>query len=107
VTPGDAVAYRSTSIRHGPLVRSPLASWSQNASRAAAQAYAWRGGEIVAVLLAEVVIRAKIEPIEWAQWLDVVFKQKNYGLIAITQPEPWDIFKLHRRVAFLPYSRRI
>ncbi len=56
------------------------------------QAYARRGGEIVAAMLGEVGIRAKIEPIEWAQWLDVVFKQKNYGLTVIMQPEPWDIF---------------
>ncbi len=56
------------------------------------QPYARRSGEIVAALLGEVGIRAKLEPIEWAQWLDQVFKQKNYGLTVIMQPEPWDIF---------------
>jgi peptide/nickel transport system substrate-binding protein len=56
------------------------------------QTYARRGGEILAAQLAEVGIRAKMEPLEWAQWLDVVFKQKNYGLTVIMQPEPWDIF---------------
>jgi len=68
------------------------------------QAYARRSGEIVAALLAEVGIRAKIEPIEWAQWLDVVFKQKNYGLTVIMQPEPWDIFNYTDPTYFYQYD---
>jgi peptide/nickel transport system substrate-binding protein len=53
--------------------------------------YARRGGEIIASQLAKVGIRATIEPLEWAQWLDVVFKQKNYDLSIVSHVEPLDI----------------
>ena len=53
--------------------------------------YARRGGEIIASQLAKVGIRASIEPLEWAQWLDVVFKQKNYDLSIVSHVEPLDI----------------
>src|SRR5262249_4248995 len=68
------------------------------------QPYARRSGEIVAALLAEVGIKARIEPIEWAQWLDVVFRQKNYGLTVIMQPEPWDIFNYTDPSYFYQYD---
>jgi peptide/nickel transport system substrate-binding protein len=74
------------------LAEAGFANGFETAFKLPPQAYARRGGEIVAAMLAEVGIRARIEPIEWAQWLDVVFKQKNYGLTVIMQPEPWDIF---------------
>ena len=38
-------------------------------------AYARRGGEVIAAMLEQVGIKAKLVPIEWAQWLDQVFKQ--------------------------------
>ena len=53
--------------------------------------YARRGGEIIAGQLAKIGIRAKIEPLEWAQWLDVVYKQKNYDLSIVSHVEPMDI----------------
>jgi len=56
------------------------------------QTYARRSGEIVAQQLGDVGMRTTIEPIEWAQWLDIVFKQKNYQLTVIMMPEPLDIF---------------
>ena len=38
-------------------------------------AYARRGGEVIAAMLEQVGIKAKLVPIEWAQWLDQVFKR--------------------------------
>jgi peptide/nickel transport system substrate-binding protein len=53
--------------------------------------YARRSGEIVAALLAQVGVRVTIEPIEFAQWLDQVFRNKNYDLSIIAHTEPLDI----------------
>jgi peptide/nickel transport system substrate-binding protein len=56
------------------------------------QTYARRSGEIVAQELDAVGMHTKIVPIEWAQWLDTVFKQKNYQATVIMMPEPLSIF---------------
>ena len=53
--------------------------------------YARQGGQIVAAELAEIGIDAKIENVEWAQWLDGVYKNKNYDLTMISHVEPRDI----------------
>ena len=53
--------------------------------------YARRGGEIIAAQLAEVGIKAEITNVEWAQWLETVFKGKNYGLTIVSHTEPMDI----------------
>ena len=53
--------------------------------------YARKGGEIVAAELAEVGIQAKIENVEWAQWISNVFTGKNYDLTIISHVEPLDI----------------
>jgi peptide/nickel transport system substrate-binding protein len=53
--------------------------------------YARKGGEIVAAELAEVGINAKIENVEWAQWLKNVYTDKNYDLTIISHVEPLDI----------------
>lgn len=53
--------------------------------------YARRGGEIIAAQLAEVGITAKINNVEWAQWLETVFKGKNFGMTIISHTEPMDI----------------
>jgi peptide/nickel transport system substrate-binding protein len=42
-------------------------------------------------MLAQVGIRVSIEPIEFAQWLDQVFRNKNYDLSVIAHTEPLDI----------------
>ncbi len=55
--------------------------------------YARRGGEVVAAMLADVGVTAKIENMEWAQWLDVVFRNFNYDLTIINHVEPNDIVK--------------
>ncbi len=55
-------------------------------------AYARRGGEVVAAMLAEVGITVKQEPIEWAQWLAQVFgKDTDYDGTLILHVEPGDL----------------
>ena len=53
--------------------------------------YARRGGEIVQAQLAQVGITARIETLEWAQWLEQVFRGKDYGLTIVSHTEPFDI----------------
>ncbi len=53
--------------------------------------YARRGGEIIAAQLAEVGIEAEIINVEWAQWLETVFRGKNFGLTIVSHTEPMDI----------------
>jgi peptide/nickel transport system substrate-binding protein len=54
-------------------------------------AYARQGGQIIAAELADVGINAKIQEVEWAQWLSGVYKDKNYDLTIISHVEPLDI----------------
>ncbi|SLN25433.1 ABC transporter substrate-binding protein [Oceanibacterium hippocampi] len=54
-------------------------------------AYARNGGQIIADQLGKVGITAKIENVEWAQWLDQVYKKKNYDLSIVSHVEPMDI----------------
>jgi peptide/nickel transport system substrate-binding protein len=53
--------------------------------------YARQGGEVVAAELAKVGINAKIENVEWAQWLDNVLKTHNFDLTIIAHVEPRDL----------------
>ena len=53
--------------------------------------YARRGGEIVAAQLARIGIDLEIVPVEWAQWLEQVFKGKDYDLTIVSHTEPMDI----------------
>jgi len=53
--------------------------------------YARRGGEIIAAQLREVGIQTDISNLEWAQWLEQVFKGKDYGLTIVSHTEPLDI----------------
>ncbi len=55
--------------------------------------YARRGGEIVAAQLSKVGIQVSIEPVEWAQWLDNVFQNKQFDMTIISHVEPMDIDK--------------
>jgi peptide/nickel transport system substrate-binding protein len=51
--------------------------------------YARKGGEVVAAMLAKVGVVAKIENVEWAQWLGGAFKG-NFDLTIINHVEPLD-----------------
>jgi peptide/nickel transport system substrate-binding protein len=52
--------------------------------------YARQGGEVVAAMLAKVGIKARIENLEWAQWLSGVYGQKAYELTIVSHVEPLD-----------------
>jgi len=54
-------------------------------------AYARRGGEIIAAQLREVGIQTEISNLEWAQWLEQVFRGKDFGLTIVSHTEPMDI----------------
>jgi peptide/nickel transport system substrate-binding protein len=51
--------------------------------------YARKGGEVIAAMLAKVGVVAKIENVEWAQWLGGTFKG-NFDLTVINHVEPLD-----------------
>jgi peptide/nickel transport system substrate-binding protein len=53
--------------------------------------YARRGGEIIAAQLRAVGIETEITNLEWAQWLEEVFRGKDYGLTIVSHTEPMDI----------------
>ena len=54
--------------------------------------YARQGGEVIAAQLAKVGIIAKIQNVEWAQWLANTYGgPKNYDLTIISHVEPFDL----------------
>ncbi|MEL6168017.1 MAG: ABC transporter substrate-binding protein [Pseudomonadota bacterium] len=53
--------------------------------------YARRGGEILAAQLREVGIETEIQNLEWAQWLEEVFRGKDYDLTIVSHTEADDI----------------
>jgi peptide/nickel transport system substrate-binding protein len=53
--------------------------------------YARRGGELMAAQLRAVGIETEITNMEWAQWLETVYKGKDYDLTIISHVEPMDI----------------
>jgi peptide/nickel transport system substrate-binding protein len=70
-------------------------------------AYARQGGEVLAALLAKVGITAKIENVEWAQWLSQVFAPNgphNYDLTIVSHVEPFDLVKLTEPDYYLGYN---
>ncbi|MFY0616569.1 ABC transporter substrate-binding protein [Shimia sp.] len=53
--------------------------------------YARRGGEIIAAQLRAVGIETETSNLEWAQWLEQVFRGKDFGLTIVSHTEPFDI----------------
>lgn len=53
--------------------------------------YARRGGEIIAAQLAQVGIKTEVSNLEWAQWLEQVFKGHDFDLTIVSHTEPADI----------------
>jgi peptide/nickel transport system substrate-binding protein len=69
--------------------------------------YARQGGEIVAAQLAKVGIVAKIENVEWAQWLSQVFAPNsphNFDLTIVSHVEPFDLVKVTEPDYYLGYN---
>ena len=54
-------------------------------------AYARQGGEVIAAQLAKVGIIAKIENVEWAQWLSGPFGKGDFDLTIVLHVEPFDL----------------
>src|SRR5206468_8105678 len=70
-------------------------------------AYARQGGEVLAAQLAKVGIVAKIENLEWAQWLSGVFNTtgpQNYDLTIVSHVEPFDLVKITESDYYLGYN---
>lgn len=67
--------------------------------------YARRGGEIIAAQLAAVGIKTQITNLEWAQWLEQVFKGKDFDLTIISHTEPADIDIYAREDYYFGYAR--
>jgi peptide/nickel transport system substrate-binding protein len=69
--------------------------------------YARQGGEVLAAQLAKVGIVAKIENVEWAQWLSQVFAPNgphNFDLTIVSHVEPFDLVKLTEADYYLGYN---
>lgn len=54
-------------------------------------AYARNGGQILAQQLEKIGFKINIENVEWPQWLEVVYKLKNFDLSIVSHVEPMDI----------------
>ncbi len=65
--------------------------------------YARKGGEVVAAMLAKVGINAKIENVEWAQWLSGPFKG-NFDLTIINHVEPLDYMQYTNKAYYWGYD---
>lgn len=66
--------------------------------------YARRGGEIVAAQLKEAGITVEIIPVEWAQWLEQVFRGTDYDLTIVSHTEPVDIGIYARDTYYFNYD---
>lgn len=66
--------------------------------------YARKGGEIIAQQLERVGIQAKLEPLEWAQWLDQVLSRKDYELTIISHVEALDYDRYGRENYYWNYA---
>jgi peptide/nickel transport system substrate-binding protein len=53
--------------------------------------YSKRAGEVIADQFSKVGIKLNIEIVEWGQWIERIFKKKEYQLTMIGHVEPWDI----------------
>lgn len=67
--------------------------------------YARKGGEAVAAMLAKVGINAKIENVEWAQWLSGAFKG-NFDLTIINHVEPLDYMQYANTAYYWGYDSK-
>ena len=68
-------------------------------------AYARRGGEIIAAQLRAVGIETEITNLEWAQWLEQVFRGRDFDLTIVSHTEPMDINIYARPDYYFQYAR--
>jgi peptide/nickel transport system substrate-binding protein len=67
-------------------------------------AYARQGGELIAAQLAKIGIIAKMQNVEWAQWLSGTYGNKNYDLTVILHVEPFDLVNYTRPEYYWGYQ---
>ncbi|MDH4061113.1 MAG: ABC transporter substrate-binding protein, partial [Aquincola sp.] len=67
--------------------------------------YARKGGEVIAAQLAKVGIVAKIENVEWAQWLGGAFKG-NFDLTIVNHVEPLDFMQYTNTAYYWGYDSK-
>ena len=67
-------------------------------------AYARRGGEIVAAQLRDIGLNIEISNLEWAQWLEQVFRGRDYDLTIVSHTEPMDIGIYAREDYYFQYQ---
>lgn len=67
--------------------------------------YARRGGEIIASQLKAAGIGTEITNMEWAQWLETVFKGGDFDLTVISHTEPMDIDIYARPDYYFHYAK--
>lgn len=66
--------------------------------------YARDGGQVIASQLRNVGIELEIIPVEWADWLEQVFKNKDYDLSIVSHTEPNDIGIYARKDYYFQYD---
>lgn len=66
--------------------------------------YARDGGQVIAAELREIGIDLEIIPVEWADWLSQVFKNKDYDLTIVSHTEPNDIDIYSRKDYYFNYD---
>jgi ABC-type dipeptide/oligopeptide/nickel transport system permease component/ABC-type transport system substrate-binding protein len=66
--------------------------------------YARRAGEVIAAQLSRIGIDVEIENLEWAQWLDQVFRRHEFGLTIVEHIEPMDYGIYARDEYYFSYS---
>ncbi len=67
--------------------------------------YARRGGEIIAAELRNIGVETEITNMEWAQWLETVFKGGDFDLTIISHVEPMDIGIYARDDYYFHYAK--
>lgn len=67
-------------------------------------AYSRRGGEIIAAMLAEIGLQVNLVPMEFAQWLDQVFKRADYEATIIGHTEARDLDIYARDTYYFNYK---
>ncbi len=68
--------------------------------------YSVRCGTVIADMLSKVGIKLKIEEIEWGQWIERIYKKKEYQLTVITHVEAWDIGIYSRPDYYFQYDSK-
>ena len=66
--------------------------------------YARRSGEVLVSQLAAAGIRVKIENLEWAQWLEQVFKRRQFDMTIVEHVEPMDYDIYGRKDYYFGYN---